>query len=49
MEGGNVLALTVYDGKLIAGGWFTTAGGTIVNEIASWDGGSWSAPGFRSC
>ncbi|UCD64263.1 MAG: hypothetical protein JSW34_02160 [Candidatus Zixiibacteriota bacterium] len=39
---GRVLALTVYEGKLIAGGDFTTAGGVLVNHIASWDGSNWS-------
>ncbi|MCH7592762.1 MAG: hypothetical protein IH989_08295 [Planctomycetes bacterium] len=32
-------------GMLIAGGWFTTAGGTTVNSIARWDGASWSPLG----
>jgi len=40
-----VSALTVYDSKLIAGGYFTTAGGDSANYIASWDGSSWSALG----
>lgn len=30
---------------LIAGGWFTTAGGVTANRIASWDGSSWSPLG----
>ncbi len=44
---------------LIAGGFFTKAGGTTVNHIARWDGATWSAlgpgfttpsaPGFSSC
>jgi hypothetical protein len=38
-------AVTVYDGKLIAGGYFTTAGGVQANFIASWDGADWSALG----
>jgi hypothetical protein len=38
---GTVLALTVYDGNLIAGGQFTTAGGRTVNRIARWDGSQW--------
>ena len=38
-----VLALTVYDNKLIAGGLFTTADGVTANNIAAWDGSSWSA------
>jgi hypothetical protein len=40
-----VFALTVYDGKLIAGGLFTTAGGLEANHIASWDGSAWSSLG----
>jgi hypothetical protein len=35
----------VYDGKLIAGGYFTTAGGISANHIAAWDGSSWSSLG----
>ncbi len=37
----HVLALAVYDGKLIAGGRFTTAGGVPAQCIASWDGSTW--------
>jgi hypothetical protein len=33
--------LTVYNGELIAGGGFTTAGGVPANYIARWDGSSW--------
>ena len=40
-----VFALTVYDGKLMAGGYFTTAGGVEASQIASWDGSSWSPLG----
>ncbi|MEW6016123.1 MAG: dockerin type I repeat-containing protein [Candidatus Zixiibacteriota bacterium] len=40
-----VAALTIFDGKLIAGGKFTTAGGVEVNRIAAWDGNSWSSLG----
>ncbi len=36
-----VRALAVYDGKLIAGGRFTTAGGVAAQNIASWDGSTW--------
>ena len=42
---GTVRALTVYDNKLIAGGYFTLAGGDTVNHVAAWDGSSWSALG----
>ena len=40
-----VLALTVYNGELIAGGKFTAAGGTPANYIARWDGATWSPLG----
>jgi hypothetical protein len=30
------------DNKLIAGGWFTRAGGVSANCIAAWDGSSWA-------
>ncbi len=36
-----VTALTVYNGNLIAGGWFDSAGGTVANDIAEWNGTSW--------
>ena len=42
---GSVSGLTVYGGKLIVTGNFTTAGGIAANHIASWDGLSWSALG----
>ncbi len=38
-------AINEYNGKLIAGGYFTTAGGVPANKIAKWDGTSWSAMG----
>ena len=31
-----VFSLSVYDNKLIAGGYFTTAGGVAANRIAAW-------------
>jgi hypothetical protein len=37
----NVYALTVYNGDLIAGGDFTTAGGVTTPRIARWDGTQW--------
>ena len=45
-----VFALTVYNGELIAGGFFTTAGGTKTSNIARWDGATWSplASGMNS-
>jgi hypothetical protein len=43
---GDVYALAVLpNGDLIAGGNFTTAGGTSANGIARWNGTSWSALG----
>ena len=38
-------SLTVYNGELIAGGYFTTAGGVTANYIARWDGSSWQPLG----
>lgn len=38
---GNIWALTVYNGQLIAGGWFSTAGGVDANYVARWDGTNW--------
>ncbi len=41
-----VYALTVLpNGDLVAGGWFTSAGGVPANRIARWDGSSWSTLG----
>jgi trimeric autotransporter adhesin len=40
-----VSALAVYSGELYAGGRFSTAGGVQVNNIAKWNGTSWSAVG----
>jgi len=37
--------ICVYDGKLIAGGEFTEAGGNSINKIAAWDGTEWSSLG----
>jgi uncharacterized repeat protein (TIGR01451 family) len=41
----SVKALEVFDGKLIVAGFFDTAGGDSVNNIASWDGESWAPLG----
>jgi hypothetical protein len=41
----DVTALTVYDGKLIAGGSFTSAGGAAASRVVSWDGSGWSTLG----
>jgi len=40
-----VHALTIYDGMLIAGGYFTDAGGVSANYIAAWDGNTWTSIG----
>lgn len=40
-----VLTLTVFDGALIAGGDFTSAGGQAALRIARWDGATWSPAG----
>ena len=41
-----VYALTIYDGKLIAGGDFQAAGGGVrALDLAAWDGTAWSAVG----
>jgi len=40
-----VYALAVSGSDLYAGGGFTSAGGTAANNIARWDGSSWSALG----
>lgn len=42
---GNVNAVIVYNGTLVAAGNFTTAGGNTVNNIAAWNGTSWSPLG----
>jgi hypothetical protein len=36
---------TLPNGDVIAGGWFTAAGGTSANNIARWNGSAWSALG----
>ena len=40
MDGG-VEALTVFNGELIAGGWFDRAGGVEAHCIARWNGSTW--------
>lgn len=42
---GHVLALTVYNGNLIAGGNFNSAGWIPANYIAVWNGTSWDSLG----
>jgi hypothetical protein len=41
-----VCALTVHDGFLVAGGFFTQAGGVAVDRIARWDGHEWQPLGL---
>jgi hypothetical protein len=41
--GPSVKALAVSGSTLYAGGAFTTAGGSVANSIAQWDGSNWSA------
>lgn len=38
-------AIHEYNGNLIAGGYFTSAGGVPCNKIAKWDGTNWSPMG----
>lgn len=40
-----VWSVIVFDGDLIVGGEFTTAGGVTVNRIAKWNGTNWTALG----
>ena len=42
----SVNSILVYNGDLYAGGQFDTAGGMPANNIAKWDGTSWSALGL---
>jgi hypothetical protein len=41
-----VSALAVSGNDVYAGGWFMTAGGTQVNNVAKWNGRTWSALGL---
>ena len=45
---GGVYALAIAGQDLYAGGWITAAGGSSVNNIAKWNGSSWSAMGNGS-
>ncbi|TDE02429.1 choice-of-anchor D domain-containing protein [Jiangella asiatica] len=38
-----VNGLVSYDGRLVVVGGFDTAGGTVANNLASWDGAAWTA------
>ncbi len=40
-----VRALAMYDGELIAGGYFTRADGLVVGSVAAWNGESWRSLG----
>src|SRR5262249_10530797 len=42
---GQVLALADYGGELVAGGYFTLAGGASAHYIARWDGAAWQPLG----
>ncbi|MBI5863382.1 MAG: hypothetical protein HZB38_02495 [Planctomycetes bacterium] len=42
---GEVLALTVFDDALIAGGGFTHADGQPTHHVAAWNGSSWRSLG----
>jgi len=41
-------ALTVFQNKVMAGGRFLLAGSTVANNIAQWDGNSWTSVGTGS-
>jgi trimeric autotransporter adhesin len=43
---GEVNALSVYNGELIAAGTFTVAGGVAANRIARWTGSAWAPLGL---
>ncbi len=40
-----VRALTVYNGQVVAGGFFTNSGNRSINRIATWDGTAWQPVG----
>jgi hypothetical protein len=42
---GIVYAIAVSGNDIYVGGYFTTAGGVVANNIAKWDGSNWSALG----
>lgn len=41
----SVEAAVVFDGRIVVGGWFDTAGGAPARNVAAWDGAGWSALG----
>jgi hypothetical protein len=41
----HVYAMTVYQDKLVIGGYPTMAGGLRIRRVALWDGESWTSPG----
>ncbi len=43
-----VRALAVYNGELYVGGFFSSAGGVSVNNIARWNGSGWNSVGTGS-
>lgn len=42
---GKVLALTIHEGRVVAGGSFTTSGRASVSHVAVWSGTAWEAVG----
>jgi hypothetical protein len=40
-----VNSMVIYEGDLIVGGWFGSAGGTTVRDVARWDGEAWHPMG----
>ncbi len=45
LGGGGVQSLTIYNGQLVAGGYFTTSGPESIRFVARWDGNSWQSLG----
>jgi hypothetical protein len=43
----SIKSFASYNGELYVGGYFTTAGGIPANNIAKWNGNSWSAGNIR--
>jgi len=41
----HVEALTIFDGELVAGGFFSAAGGVATGAVARWNGSTWAAVG----
>jgi hypothetical protein len=45
IENGSIYSFGVFNSELYAGGYFGTAGGITVNNIAKWNGSAWNAVG----